>query len=126
EVGGVVAVRPAEVGALRELEELLRRLLGALLDGEQLGPVLPQLIAPVLGGVQLTRGREGEPYGVADARGEAGAVQPGLVVRGRVEPPHAGPIGELGAGVLAGRLARAGCDLPGIRGRADVHEAGPA
>src|SRR5205085_1014740 len=105
----VVAIGPTEIGALRELEELLGRLLGALLDGEQLGPVLTQLIAPVLRGVQLTRGREGEPDGVADARGEAGAAQPGLVELRGVEPPHAGPIGELGAGVLAGRLVRAVC-----------------
>src|SRR5947199_4215863 len=38
----VIAVGPAEVGTLRELEALLRRLLGARPDPEQPGPVLAQ------------------------------------------------------------------------------------
>src|SRR2546422_9923585 len=110
----VIAVGPAEVGTLGELEELLRRLLGALLDGEQLGPVLAQLIPAVLRGVQLTRRRERESDGVADTRGESRPAQPRLVVFGRVESPHAGPVGEFGAGGLAGRLVRPVGDLTGI------------
>src|SRR5881628_361781 len=53
QLGVVVAIRPAVVVPLRELEELFRRLFRALLQREQLGPVLAQLIAAVLGRVQL-------------------------------------------------------------------------
>jgi len=45
-----------------------------------------------------------------------------LVELRRVEPPHAGAVRELGAGILAPRLVRPVGDLTGIRGRADVHE----
>src|SRR5881409_917294 len=45
QLGVVVAIRPAVVVPLRELEELFRRLFRALLQREQLGPVLAQLIA---------------------------------------------------------------------------------
>src|SRR2546427_5981526 len=45
----------------------LFRSLGALLEREQLRPVLTQLVAAVLRRPQLAVGREGEPHGVADA-----------------------------------------------------------
>src|SRR5437667_162706 len=53
QLGVVVAIRPAVVVPLRKLEELFRGLFRALLQREQLGPVLAQLIAAVLGRVQL-------------------------------------------------------------------------
>src|SRR3989442_98713 len=126
QLGVVVAVRPAVVVPCRELDELLRGFFRTLRQREQLGPVLTQLIATVLRRVQLARRRDGEPHGVADARSEAGAARLRLIEPGRVEPPHAGPVRELGAGVLPRRLARAILHLTGVGGGSDVDEQGAA
>src|SRR6266403_3966050 len=53
-----VAVRPAIVGAALELNELLRRLIGALLRRVEARPVFPQLIAAMLGRKDPPRGVE--------------------------------------------------------------------
>src|ERR1051326_3032777 len=118
--------------SLHDALPILGRLLGALLDGEQLGPVLPQLIPSVLRGMQLARRCEGEPDGVTDARGETRAAQPGLVELGRVEPPHAGPLGQLGAaeGMCRSGVRRAGegagfWALPPRGGRSFTITSGP-
>src|SRR2546427_9696153 len=86
----------------------LFRSLGALLEREQLRPVLAQLVAAVLRRPQLAVGREGKPNGVADA----GRVpRPGrlrLARLARVEAPDPGARGELGTGISPRRcLSRA-------------------
>src|SRR5207249_753446 len=117
----MITVGPAEVVALVHPQQLLRWLLGALLESEQLGPVLSQLVAAVLRGPQLPVWPEGHPHSVAN---------PGCVMRpaplrltrcGRVEAPDSRPGGELGAGVFARRFVRAVGHLTRVGGRADVY-----
>src|SRR2546430_10936333 len=50
----------------------------------------------------------------------------GLTVLGRIEPPHACAVRELGAGVFPGRLVRAVLHLAGVGGGTDVDEQGAA
>src|SRR5436190_5265875 len=116
----VEAVGPAEVVLLLDLYHLLRGLLGALLEREQLGPVLPQLIAPVLHGVQHAgRGIEREGDGIADTGHVADPV--GLLLpRPRcVEAPHAGTRGQLLTRVLAGRFELTVGELAAVGAGAD-------
>src|SRR5207237_10326058 len=94
----VIAIRPADVVALIHPQQLLRRLLGALLDSEQLGPVLSQLVAAVLRGPELTVRREGHPHRVANPGCVARPARLGLTGLGGVEAPDSRPGSELGAG----------------------------
>src|SRR5437879_12709585 len=65
----MIAVRPAEVVALVDLEQLLRRLLGILRVVEEFRPILSQLVAAVLRAPPLAVRREGHAPGVANAGG---------------------------------------------------------
>src|SRR5450432_2272280 len=69
--GVEVALRPPVVAALHDLEQLLRRKIGALLRRVEPRPVVAELVAAVLRGVELPRGVERDADGVANARGEA-------------------------------------------------------
>ena len=63
----VVAVRPAKVGALLDLEHLFGRKVRSLILVVELAPVLMELIAAVLRRVELTTWIEGNAYRVANA-----------------------------------------------------------
>ena len=122
----VVAIRPAEVIALVHPQQLLRRLFGALLGGEKLGPVLEELVPAVLRGPQLAVWRDHHPHGVANPGGVMRPALFGLVLLSRIEAPDPRSRGELGARVLPRRFVRPIGDLTHIRWRADVDEQGLA
>src|SRR5881398_2809434 len=126
EVRVVVAIRPAEVIALVHPQQLLRRLFGALLGGEKLGPVLEELVPAVLRGPQLAVWRDHHPHGVANPGGVMRPALFGLVLLSRIEAPDPRSRGELGARVLPRRFVRPIGDLTHIRRRADVDEQGLA
>src|SRR5260370_14481893 len=65
-----ITIRPAVIGAALELDQLLRRLLGALLGCIEVRPVFPQLVAAVLGGKDPARGVECDPFPAAQPGGE--------------------------------------------------------
>src|SRR6185312_3588213 len=67
----VVAIGPAVVAALHHVHHLLRGQVGTLLRGEEFGPVLPQLITPVLSRIDLAPGVDRDAVSIADARGIA-------------------------------------------------------
>jgi hypothetical protein len=57
-----ITIRPAVIDAALELDQLLRRLPGALLGRIEARPVFPQLVAAVLGGKYSARGVECDPF----------------------------------------------------------------
>ena len=52
-------------------DQFLGRQVGVLLQSVELGPVLPELVAAVLGRENPARGIERDPLAVAQTRGEA-------------------------------------------------------
>src|SRR5262249_7888750 len=114
--------RPAEVVAAVDGEELLAGVLGALPVVEQRGPVVVELVAAVLGGVELAARRKRQPHGVADAARPVHAVALALVGAAGVEAPEARARLGPHARVLAGRAALAVGHLAGVGQRAQVHE----
>src|SRR5438552_9033526 len=115
-----VAIRPAVVGTALDPHQLLRRLIGTLLRRIEVRPVLPQLVAAMLGRKHPAHGIERDPLPVA---------QPGDEALGRREPlprsigvvaPDAGPRLELGAWLNAWRTLNSICDLAGICRGAEV------
>src|SRR5664279_4275193 len=69
--GVEVALWPPVVAALHDPEQLLRRKIRALLWRVEPRPVVAELVAPVLRGVELPRCVERDADGVANARGVA-------------------------------------------------------
>src|SRR6266404_4822428 len=99
----VIAFRPAEIGALPKLHQLLARQVRVLLQCVKLGPVLPELVPAMLGCENPARGIKRDPLAVAETRDEAfrwremliqpvGVVAPGpgsgLQLRARVVARH--------------------------------------
>src|SRR3982751_411983 len=64
----VVAIRPSVIAALVDLQQLLGGKILSLLRRVEFGPILEELIAAVLGRVQLAAPVERDPDGVADPR----------------------------------------------------------
>ena len=122
----MIAVRPAEVVALVDPEQLLRRLLGILRVVEEFRPILSQLVTAVLRAPQLAVRREGHAHGVANPGGVPRPTPLRLIRRGCVEAPDSRPGGELGTRILARRFDDAVVDLTRVRRRADVDEQRPA
>src|SRR5215210_7673459 len=120
----VVAVRPPVIATFLDPEQLFRRKIGALLPAEQLRPVLRQLIAAVLGGVELSVGRESEADRIPDAGGVA--LPRAIPLAGLMaEAPDAGALFQFSAWIAALRCRLAILDLTRVRGRAQVDEETP-
>src|SRR5690348_5491992 len=120
-----VALGPAEVVALVDLEQLLGGEVLALLSGVELGPVVPQLISSMLGRPQVPIRPDSDADSVADARCVTrgrGECLPRLV---RVERPDPAAGLQLRAGLVARRIRNAVLELARIARRAevDVHRA---
>src|SRR5688572_11549907 len=118
----VVAVRPAEVIAGLDADELLGGVLGALLRIVELRPVLKQLVAAMLRCPESPVGTDGESHRVADAGRDTLAGGLRLTCLRGIELPDAGARLELGARIVARRLVAPIPHLAGVGERADVHE----
>src|SRR5882757_57706 len=118
----VVAFRPTVVGARRELDELLRRQVRALLGGVEARPVLVELVSAVLRGKQAAGRVEGEAFAVAQARGVTFSRREDLAgLVGVVTPDPAARL-LLDAGIDAARGGDAIFRLAGVGRRAEVDE----
>src|SRR6185437_3655841 len=118
----VVAVGPAEVVALVDLHQLLRRILGAVLGVER--PVAvwtAELVAAVLRRPELAVERaDRDPDGVPDAARKVYGVGVRLIELARIPLPDAGAGVQLRAWILARRILRPVLLLTGIARRSDV------
>src|SRR5262245_7876892 len=109
-----ITIRPAVIGAALELDQLLRRLLGALLGRIEVRPVFPQLVAAVLGGKYPARGIECDPFRVAQPGGEALGGRKALTGPIGVVAPAACARLQFRAWLDARRVVHSVCDLAGI------------
>ena len=67
----VVAFGPTEIAAVPQLHQLLGRQVGVLFQCVKLGPVLPELVAAVLGRPNPASGIKRDPLAVAETRDKA-------------------------------------------------------
>ena len=122
-IHGVVAVRPPEIILRIHLDEFFGGILRLVLRrGEQLGPVVVQLVPAMLGGVELSVRAVGEPHPIADAGGESGRRREVLARLACIEAEEASARRQLGAGILARGFVRAVLHLAAVRRRAHVHD----
>ncbi len=87
----VIAFGPAVIAAFAKLHNLFGRQVDALLHGIELGPVLRELVAPVLGRKQMARGVERKSFAIADTSGKALGGRERLACLVGVVAPDAAP-----------------------------------
>ena len=120
--GVEIAGRPSVIGALFQDHDLFGGKLEALFRRIELGPILMQLVAAMLGDEKASRSVEVETLAVPDAGGIAFFGRENLIRLVCVVAPDSRARLELGAGVVARRVRHAVLHFARIRGRSHGHE----